>query len=128
VIDPTALDLLTKEIVVLRVSARNGCRYCVDTHTVAAWDAGLSQAETRRCAVRPRASSGAEQALIAFGDVLCDAPAPHDVADGLRSHFAEHEIDGLSLLAEATAMLNRFCTMLELPTTPATRARLDAAA
>jgi alkylhydroperoxidase family enzyme len=44
-----------------------------------------------------------------------------------RTHFAEHAIVELSLLAGATAMLNRFCTALELPTTPATRARLEAA-
>ena len=53
---------------------------------------------------------------------------PDDVARRLQTHFAEHEIVELSLLAGATAMLNRFCTALELPTTATTRARLEAAA
>jgi AhpD family alkylhydroperoxidase len=128
VFGPTSLDLRTKEIVVLRVSAINGCRYCVDSHTVAAWDAGLTQAETS--ALRGAASGfpAAEAALVAYCDAFCDAPAPvpPDVAHALRAHFAEHELVELSLLASATAMLNRFCTALELPTAPTTRARLEA--
>ena len=118
------------EIVVLRVSALNGCRYCVDTHTVAAWDAGLTQTETAALRGSAAGFSAAEEALVGFCDAFCDAPAPvpDDVARRLRTHFAEHEIVELSLLAGATAMLNRFCTALELPTTATTRARLEAAA
>ena len=41
-----AVDLRAKELVILRVSAVNRCRYCVATHTVAAWDAGLTEAQT----------------------------------------------------------------------------------
>lgn len=125
----TSVDLRTKEIVVLRVSAINGCRYCVDAHTVAAWDAGLTQAETAALRGRAAGFSAAEEALVAFCDAFCNAPAPvpNDVMSCLRTHFAEHEVVELSLLAGATAMLNRFCTALELPTSPATRARLQAA-
>jgi AhpD family alkylhydroperoxidase len=130
VFGPTSVDLRTKEIVVLRVSAINGCRYCIDTHTVAAWDAGLSQAEASALRGVGTGFPAAEAALVAFCDAVCNAPAsvPDDVAHALRAHFAEHEIVELSLLAGATAMLNRFCTALELPTTSATRARLEAAA
>jgi AhpD family alkylhydroperoxidase len=130
VFGPTSLDLRTKEIVVLRVSANNGCRYCIDTHTVAAWDAGLTQAETSALRGAAAGFSAKEEALVAFCDAYCNAPepVPADVGRGLRTHFAEHEVVELSLLAGATAMLNRFCTALELPTTPGTRARLEAAA
>ena len=130
VFGPTSVDLRTKEIVVLRVSARNGCRYCVDTHTVAAWDAGLTQVETAALRGAAAGLAAPDVALVAFCDAICDAPAPvpREVADGLRAHFAEHEVVELSLLAAATAMLNRFCTALELPTTPSTRARLEASA
>jgi AhpD family alkylhydroperoxidase len=129
VFGPTSVALRTKEIVVLRVSANNGCRYCVDTHTVAAWDAGLTPAETAELRGAAAGFAPAEEALIAFCDAFADAPAPvpDEAADGLRAHFAEHEVVELSLVAGATAMLNRFCTALELPTAPTTRARLEAA-
>src|SRR5439155_13779165 len=42
----TSIDLRTKELAILRVSVRSGCRYCIDTHTVAAGHAGLSVEET----------------------------------------------------------------------------------
>lgn len=36
------LDALTREIIALAVSATNGCRYCVNSHTAAARKLGLS--------------------------------------------------------------------------------------
>lgn len=36
------LDPLTREIIALAVSATNGCRYCVNSHTAAARKLGLS--------------------------------------------------------------------------------------
>ena len=124
----TSIDLRTKELVILRVSARSGCRYCIDTHTVAAWDAGLTSEETDGLCGTPVGLSGREAALVAWCDALCDAPAPisDEAVEHLRAHFAGHEIVELTLVAGATLMLNRFCTALELPTSPATLARLHA--
>jgi AhpD family alkylhydroperoxidase len=129
VFGPTSVGPRTKEIVVLRVSALNGCRYCVDAHTVAAWDAGLTRTETAGLCGGGAGFSAAEEELVTFCDAFCAAPAPmpDDVVGRLRAHFAQHEVVELSLLAGATAMLNRFCTTLELPTTPTTRDRLEAA-
>jgi AhpD family alkylhydroperoxidase len=126
VLGPTAIDLRTKEIVVLRISSRNHCRYCVDTHTVAAWDAGLSRRETAAVRGTPSGLPERESALVAWCDAFAAAPAPvpGEVDAGLREHFAEHEVVELALLAGVTVMLNRFCTALELPTSPATAARL----
>ena len=127
----TAIDLATKELVVLRVSARMGCRYCVETHTVAARDAGLTVGETDELlADRPQGLSQRDAALVAYCDALCSPPQPvaDELAACLREHFAEHEIVELTLLAGATAMLNRFCTALELPTSPGTLQRLNAEA
>ncbi len=45
VLGATAVDARTKELVILRTSAVLGCRYCVQTHTTAARDTGLSRAE-----------------------------------------------------------------------------------
>jgi AhpD family alkylhydroperoxidase len=36
------LDPLTREIIALAVSATNGCRYCINSHTAAARQLGLS--------------------------------------------------------------------------------------
>lgn len=38
---PGKLDPLTKEIIALAVSATNGCRYCINSHTAAAKKLGL---------------------------------------------------------------------------------------
>jgi AhpD family alkylhydroperoxidase len=41
---PGALDVLTKEMVALAVSATNGCTYCIRSHTAAARKLGMSDA------------------------------------------------------------------------------------
>lgn len=122
----TAIDLRTKEIVVLRLSAINACRYCTDTHTVAAWDAGLSTKDTAALCDGGAGLPAREAALVAWCDAFNAAPDPVPVSihDALREHFAEPEVVELALLAGATILLNRFCTALELPTSPATRQRL----
>jgi AhpD family alkylhydroperoxidase len=38
---PGKLDLLTKEIIALAVSATNSCRYCINSHTAAVQRLGL---------------------------------------------------------------------------------------
>ena len=38
---PGRLDLLTKEMIALAVSATNGCRYCINSHTAAVQKLGL---------------------------------------------------------------------------------------
>jgi AhpD family alkylhydroperoxidase len=125
----TSIDLRTKEIAILRVSAVSGCRYCVDTHTVAAWDAGVTVEETAALCGAPVGLVPREAALVAWCDALCAAPdaVPDAVATRAGEHFEDHELVELTLVAGATLMLTRFCTALELPTSPATRARLRSA-
>jgi AhpD family alkylhydroperoxidase len=41
---PGALDPLTKELLYLAVSATNGCRYCIASHTASARKQGMSDA------------------------------------------------------------------------------------
>jgi AhpD family alkylhydroperoxidase len=41
IMQPGRLDALTKEIIALAVSATNGCRYCVNSHTRAVQALGL---------------------------------------------------------------------------------------
>ena len=42
VMAPGALDVLTKEMVYLAISATNGCAYCIASHTAGARKAGMT--------------------------------------------------------------------------------------
>jgi AhpD family alkylhydroperoxidase len=44
VMAPGALDVLTKEMVYLAISATNGCVYCIASHTAGARKAGMTDA------------------------------------------------------------------------------------
>lgn len=132
VLGPSSLDARTKEIVILRTSARLGCRFCVQTHTVAARDAGLSPGEVR--ALRGEAPGKAafpdpgELALLGWVDAVALGPGPVPAAarEALRSLVGDPALVELTLLVGATVMLNRFCTALDLPTAPGVVARLAA--
>lgn len=41
IMQPGKIDLLTKEIIALAVSATNGCNYCINSHTAAVKKLGL---------------------------------------------------------------------------------------
>jgi len=43
IMKPGRLDLLTKEIIALAVSATNGCNYCINSHTAAVLKLGLDE-------------------------------------------------------------------------------------
>ncbi|MGH8999846.1 MAG: carboxymuconolactone decarboxylase family protein [Acidimicrobiia bacterium] len=130
----SAVPARAKELVVLRTSARMGCRFCVDAHSVVALDTGLSHAEVRalRTSGGPELAATfadpAERALLAWVDALARPGAPPaPVRRHLGAQFADHEVVELTLLAGAAMMLNRFATGLELPTPAETRDPLDAA-
>ena len=42
VMEPGTIDALTKEMIYVAVSATNGCKYCVNSHTAAARKKGLN--------------------------------------------------------------------------------------
>lgn len=44
VMQPGALDTLTKEMIYLAISVTNGCQYCIASHTSAARKQGMSDA------------------------------------------------------------------------------------
>lgn len=44
IMQPGALDVLTKEMIYLAVSVTNGCPYCIASHSAAARKAGMSEA------------------------------------------------------------------------------------
>jgi AhpD family alkylhydroperoxidase len=128
----SAIDARTKELVILRASALLGCRYCTQTHTLVASDTGLSRAEV--AALRGEApvdsafDSPRELALLAWTDAVALGPGPVPPAAraALQAHFQDPEVVELTMLVAATVMLNRFCTALELPTSPKALRRLAA--
>jgi AhpD family alkylhydroperoxidase len=139
VLGPTAIGARTKELVILRTSALLGCRFCVQSHTAVARDAGLSVAEVRalraagpavRAAGLPDAAEvltdPAERALLAWVDAVAlgPGPVPEPARAALAPFFADHEVVELTLVTGATLLLNRFCTALDLPTSAAVLARL----
>jgi len=69
-----------------------------------------------------------DRAVIAWCDALVGtgsvAPASRD---RLRQGRPDHVVVELTLLAATTLLLNRFCTALELPTSPEVLARLATA-
>ncbi len=131
VLGPSAVPPRTKEIVVLRTSARASCRYCVEAHTVVARDVGLSMTEVRALRGEFDASivfaNIGEQAVIGWCDALVGTgPVRPEAKAALRGCFADHEVVELTLLVTTTLLLNRFCTALDLPTSAAVLARLAA--
>jgi AhpD family alkylhydroperoxidase len=126
----SALDARTKEIAVLRTSALLECRYCVQTHSVVALDSGLSRGEV--LALRGRAAVSAafsrrERVLLAWVDeVALGGAVEAAVRTALREELGEPGLVELTLVVAATLMLNRYCTALELPTSPDVLARLAA--
>lgn len=130
VLAPSAIDARTKELVILRTSARLGCTYCELTHAAVALDAGVTADEVRALRspgpCEPEAPQ--ERALLAWVDVVAGGtgPVPEAAGAALREHYDEPEIAELTLLCATTVMLNRYCTALELPVAAATMRRLAA--
>jgi AhpD family alkylhydroperoxidase len=129
---PSAVDARTKELVILRTSALTGCRYCTQTHTVVARNAGLSVEEV--VAVRGQQPLEAaftdprELALLRWVDVVAggSGPVPEAARRAARERLDDPELVELTLLVGATLLLNRFCSALELPTSPKVLRRLAA--
>ena len=134
VLSPSSIAFRTKEIVILRTSCVKACRYCVDSHTPVALDAGLSPAQVR--ALRSEAgytidaafADQRERALIAWTDEVAggSGPASDATTAAMQAAYAEHEIVELTLLAAVTLLLNRYASTLRLPVAAPTIERLAA--
>ena len=131
VLGASSISFRIKEIVILRASYLLDCKYCVNTHTVVALKAGLTDDEVQ--ALRSDApvsafSDAKEQALIQWTDVVAVGPQP--ILESHRSqvlaHFSEPEVVELTLLIGATVMLNRYASALNLPVSNAHQEILSA--
>ncbi len=96
----SALDLLTAELVKVRVSQINGCAYCVDLHATKAFDGGEDVRRLHAVAVWREAPffDDRERAALALAEALTVpplGPVPAAVSDDAARHFAGDELNAL---------------------------------
>ncbi len=123
---PSIVSFRWKEIAILRTSANLNCSYCINAHTVVAFESGLSDDEVR--ALREHADPSdvfddpAERALIAWIDALSTGNGPVDpaIAADAKAHAGDYRLMELTVTVGATLLLNRMATGLELPTSDET--------
>ena len=120
---PSALSMRHKEMVILGVSALQGCRYCTDTHTVVASREGLSQDELR--VLRGAKENEGEFVdkerslwtyVLAVGAGKIDVTQTKKAMGTLKNDWMEFEIVEITMLVGTTIMLNRYCIALDIPT------------
>lgn len=117
VMGESAVDLATKELVIVRVSQLNGCRYCLGAHAPLALEAGVPQAHLDALGGRLEGLPPRERAIVAWIDAITlDARAVDDelVARTL-DQLREDELVELTVLAGTITMLNQYCTAFDLP-------------
>lgn len=115
----SAVDLATKELVIVRVSQLNGCRYCLAAHRPIALEAGVTKEQLEAvCDVAPLESlPERERAIVAWVDqVTRDA---RGVSDALVArtldHLRDDQLIELTVLAGTITMLNQYCTAFDIP-------------
>lgn len=128
---PSHVSFRLKEIAILRTSANLSCKYCVDAHTVVAFESGLTNREVLALRECPTAwevfDDIVEQALIRWIDALTAAgggPVPTAVANDAKTLLGDHRLVELTVTVGVTMLLNRFATGLSLPTSSETVAKL----
>lgn len=127
---PSSVSLRHKEIAILRTSANLRCRYCIDSHTVAAADSGLDHHEVAALRLEEDAydvfTDDVELALLRWVDALSTGrgPVAPEVSLDARRMLGEHRLVDITVTVGATMLLNRMATGLQLPTSDGTIARL----
>jgi 4-carboxymuconolactone decarboxylase len=115
ILGESSLDLATKELVILRVSQLNGCRYCVAAHRPLAEAAGVPDAICQELPL----DGLPERELLLVEWVDAVTLRARGVTDTLVArmldHFRDDQLVELTLLVGATTMLNQYCTALDIP-------------
>ena len=119
VMGESAVDLATKELVIVRVSQLNGCRYCLAAHRPLALEAGLTAGQVEAvCDAAPLdVLPERERAIVAWIDQVTREPG--GVTDELLARTLERvredQLVELTVLAGAITMLNQYCTAFDIP-------------
>jgi uncharacterized peroxidase-related enzyme len=112
-----SLDRKLYELIYIRVSLINGCRYCTQHHVASSKRVGLTPDDW--AALRTGGYSrysGKEKATLDYVDKL--TRTPHDITDGdfdaLKKHFSDPEIVDIHMLTGLANLTNRFTDPLGL--------------
>jgi uncharacterized peroxidase-related enzyme len=112
-----SLDRKLYELIYIRVSMINGCRYCLQHHLASSKRVGLT-AEDWGALKQGNYSSynEKERAALTYAEKL--TRSPHEITDAdfneLKKRFADSEIVDLHLLAGLANLTNRFTDPLGL--------------
>ncbi|MGA9510404.1 MAG: carboxymuconolactone decarboxylase family protein [Candidatus Sulfotelmatobacter sp.] len=112
-----SLDRKLYELIYLRVSLINGCRYCTQHHVASSKRAGLTSEDWTALKAGNYSRYGVkERTALVYVERL--TRAPHEITesdfDELKKHFSEPEIVDIHMLAGLANLTNRFTDPLGL--------------
>ncbi len=114
----SSIDLATKELVIMRVSQLNGCRYCLAAHRPIAVEAGVPGAELAAvCGGDLDALQARDRAIVDWVDaVTMDAAGVDDaLVARLLDHVRDDQLVELTILVGTITMLNQYCSAFDIP-------------
>ena len=121
IFDEGAVDLATKELVVVRVSQLNACRYCLAAHRPLALESGVDAEQLAAvCDEAPLDTlAQRERTIIAWADryVLDPTGITDELVATVLDYLRDDQLVELALLIGATQMLNHYCTAFDVPPT-----------
>ena len=112
-----SLDRKLYEMIYLRVSLINGCRYCTQHHVASSKRVGLTAEDWAALKAGDYSRySGKEQAALKYIEKL--TRSPHEITDSdfapLKSNFSDAEIVDIHTLTGLANLTNRFTDPLGL--------------
>jgi uncharacterized peroxidase-related enzyme len=112
-----SLDRKLYELIYIRVSMINGCRYCLQHHLASSQRVGLTPQEGSALKQGNYSRfNEKERAALVYAEKL--TRAPHEITDAafheLKNHFSDPEIVDLHLLIGLANLTNRFTDPLGL--------------
>jgi uncharacterized peroxidase-related enzyme len=112
-----SLDRKLYELIYIRVSLMNGCRYCTQHHLASSKRAGLTPEDWAALKIGDYSRySAKERAALVYVEKL--TRLPHDVTDAdfgpLKNQFSDAEIVDIHVLTGVANLTNRFTDPLGL--------------
>ncbi len=119
IFDEGAVDLTTKELVVVRVSRLNACAYCLASHRPIALESGLPEQHVAAiCDEWPLdLLPDRERTIVEWVDayVLDPGGISDELVARVLDHLRDDQLVELAVLIGATALLNHYCTAFDIP-------------
>lgn len=110
-----------KELVVIKTSHANGCRYCYAHNTALGQAAGITDDEIVSLSssdyLQSKTLSEAEKAAVQWAEAvtLNTAAKRDDIFDTMKRHFSDAEIVELTFVSAMFNMINRLNDSLQVP-------------